>query len=226
MRLLSDCSLCSLVFSTGMSCLVFAGCSHSDSYASRRDSGFVSTSKTVYMIGTDLPLPPGTIVSDSSTPMYSWRFLLIPYQPDNTVLDRTWEENIALFDEPNREYCYGVTSLSNVYAVIGKGTAWGDRVLLSDISNDTVILVEDPTGKTHWMEPGDIEVSNLSEMEFEQEFAVTFADSAVWILSPDVPGELLASHCRYEEAPARDRDLLTYRVRAIHESAPGTGVAR
>jgi len=124
--------------------------------------------------------PPAHIADENGNPMHSWRVLILPY------LDRIELYDEYNFDEPwdgpnNRKLHDAIVSLyrcpsadpslpqtmTSYVAVVGPGTAWpGEkgRTLsqIKDSSPGTVLLVEVANSGIHWMEPRDLDVTQMT----------------------------------------------------------------
>jgi hypothetical protein len=121
--------------------------------------------------------PPAYVADENGKPMHSWRVLLLPFiRPDIYQAYR--------FDEPwdgpnNRQFADSIVSLyqcpsdgedmagqTSYVAVVGPGTAWpgAKSVRLGDIADgpeNTILIVEVHKSGIHWMEPRDLDASQM-----------------------------------------------------------------
>lgn len=179
-------------------------------------------------------LPPAATVDELGTPLYSWRFELIPYteSSDFSYLDfsKAWDvpPNLAMAGTSHPYYCFENVAASsddlwtNIFAVIGPGTAF-DRRSLRHVDSDTILLVETRNSHVHWMQPGDLHIETIPSKigvdgricgVFRAGFHVAFADGEVWYLRHSVPFEDLRKFFTVREARAfrREEVLAPYRV--------------
>lgn len=125
--------------------------------------------------------PPAYIADENGQPMHSWRVLILPYLersdiynaydftepwdgPNNSKLAAPMPYYFQCIFEPSRP-----TTQTSFVAVIGPDAAWsGSRpVSLDDFTDDpseTLHVVEIANSGIHWMEPRDL---NVSEMTLE-----------------------------------------------------------
>lgn len=122
--------------------------------------------------------PPAYIADEQGHPMHSWRVLLLPY------LERQDLYDAYRFDEPwngpnNRKlakatmeiFCCpsdgtGSPKNTSYVAVVGPGTAWPGTIgpKMADFKDDmskTLLLVEVKGSGIHWMEPRDLDLSQM-----------------------------------------------------------------
>jgi hypothetical protein len=190
-------------------------------YEINRDWGFSFVSNLLIAVDQ---LPPPTITDSTSKPLYSWRFFIEPDfgRLDHETTSKEWKSISHLFTDSNPAYCFHGTEFTHLLAVVGDGTAFSDRAKLSEISANTIILIEKSVSSINWMEPGDVDIGDLAktsgaEFQILRDFAVTFADGEVWLLSQEVPSELVAKHCRYLDCPDRMNALSKFVVRKISD---------
>ena len=122
--------------------------------------------------------PPAYVADDNGKPMHSWRVLLLPYLDHQWLYDRydfskPWDsvENTALASlMPS---CYRCPSESDPGAqgtsyrvVVGPGTMFpGEKTTtmdgITDGLSDTIMLVESSDSAVGWMEPTDLDVTQI-----------------------------------------------------------------
>lgn len=124
-------------------------------------------------------LPPAYIADDDGKPMHSWRVLLLPFLDMRNLyrdyhFDEPWDgpnnsalaakvRTIRYFECP----AAGSTDETSYVAVTGPQTMWpgAKATKLSDIkdgTSNTIILVEVHNSGIHWMEPRDLDMSELA----------------------------------------------------------------
>lgn len=188
----------------------------------------------------------------SAPPLSSWRFLVIgrfggfdqlpnfdlPWDhPDNRVYEEDGGNPFTLCslfeaimgrDTPK-------SSATGVFAIVGKGTAFGDGRTqeprtISEIDCDTILAISVNDSRHSWMKPGDFTIENV---DFEQGLAlnrrlpevdgplyVLFADGQVWRLSAKVRRDELVRFCKVQDAfKSRREDILERYVQ--RRFAPG-----
>jgi hypothetical protein len=123
--------------------------------------------------------PPAYIADENGKPMHSWRVLLLPYVDQRNLyrayhFDEPWDgpNNRALAQEANEPRIYECPRSSQngettYVAVMGPQTMWpGEKsTSLSDVKDgpsNTIMLVEVHNSGIHWMEPRDMEMSQMS----------------------------------------------------------------
>jgi hypothetical protein len=167
-------------------------------------------------------LPRTTIVDETNRPLFSWRFYV-----NGLIMGPYWEEKKDRFkhrwdSDYNKDiesirppwFCFSSSTNANVFAVTGKGTAFGDNdpLSLKSIPPDTILLIEVKDSGIHWMEPGDIRVDELTQKNTEGVRAdgvhVLFADGQVWYLSRNTPIENIRKLCYVERGGDVTRDSL------------------
>jgi len=111
--------------------------------------------------------------------MHSWRVLLLPYIDQRNLykqyrFDEPWDgpNNIALANATSWPSFYRCPSSNwngetNYFAVVGPQTIWpGTKTTkMSDIKDgtaNTIMLVEVHNSGIHWMEPRDLDISQMS----------------------------------------------------------------
>lgn len=127
-------------------------------------------------------LPPAYIADKKGRPMHSWRVLILPYleqQPlyDQYDFDEPWDgpNNSRLGNQLEKHYWWGGqcpeetrqrTPWTSYVAVTGPGTLWpgSEPATLEDCSDglsNTILVVEVANSGIRWMEPRDLDVSQL-----------------------------------------------------------------
>lgn len=122
--------------------------------------------------------PPAHFADEDGRPMHSWRVLLLPYLNRAPLysryrFDEPWDgpNNSQLHEEFVNEYWCPSDSEPDArsysyFAVIGPETHWppgnaAKRSEFTDLRRQTIALVEVANSKIHWMQPVDIEYSQL-----------------------------------------------------------------
>lgn len=123
--------------------------------------------------------PPAYIADKNGRPMHSWRVLLLPYLDQRSVyqqyrFDEPWDgpNNSAMalavgrlrYYECPSSNCNGET---NYVAIVGSQTIWpGSKttkmVDIKDGAANTIMLVETHNSGIHWMEPRDLDISDIA----------------------------------------------------------------
>lgn len=108
-------------------------------------------------------------------------------------------------------------------AITGPGTAFDTATppSLKQLPNDVILVVRVEQSDTHWMEPGDLNVKQLTPSEETKRlllgkdgYVVLFADGEGWLLSAETPISDLCKFFTVAGAKQCDRDqvLGPYRV--------------
>lgn len=168
---------------------------------------------------------PADVRSKSGVPISSWRFLASDPHMFATPFDRStpWDSpaNSGASQWPYHVYCLHLNAPSGpkdletkVLAVTGEGTGFSPSrpQVLEELPNDLILLVEVWGTGVHWMQPGDIDVTQGQRIPLSgpdgRGACVTFADGAVWYLRSDVPKEAVEKFCTIEGARKHDRTEL------------------
>ncbi len=122
--------------------------------------------------------PPAYIADDQGKPMHSWRVLLLPYLEQKNLYDQyrfdePWDgpHNSKLHSVRLRIYqCpsdNGAMTDTSYVAIVGPQTIWPgtSTVKMADIidgTSNTIILAEVANSGVHWMEPTDLDASQMS----------------------------------------------------------------
>ncbi|HID22392.1 MAG TPA: hypothetical protein EYP14_08315 [Planctomycetaceae bacterium] len=100
-------------------------------------------------------------------------------------------------------------------AITGAGTAFdpAKHHSLRRLPNDLVLVVRVEESQTHWMQPGDLDIDELSECKDpkrvlcrENGYAVLFADGSVWTLSEELEFSDLSKFFTIAGADRYDRE--------------------
>lgn len=189
----------------------------------------LSINNYAYSRGT---LPPPHRADEQGNPLSSWRFQILPYIEKSGYphdLKAAWDspQNARLAAAPINLMSWPEAGLTtNIFAVTGSGTAFDPAraVRLQDLPSYLVVLMEVADSKTHWMQPGDYDVTKLLAATgrlgdtvkgvLKDRVHVLFADGEVWALSPDMPIDALKPFLTITAAKAADREkqLAIYRV--------------
>ncbi len=143
-------------------------------------------------------------------PLYSWRFRVLPFMEGiMTSLDyeRAWYEpdNQWISTQPYRRYCIEQKEDeqpldTNVVWVVGQNTVFDEvrpRTLsdISDQASQLVMALEVAHSDRHWMEPGDLDVADLSPEHMAgidgRGPLVAMFDGSVERVSPETPVDVL-----------------------------------
>lgn len=122
--------------------------------------------------------PPAYVADETGKPMHSWRVLILPFleqKPlyDQYRFDEPWDgpnnrqlaaTSLKLFECPSDGN--PLTGQTSYVAVVGPGTVWPGAkcISLSDItdgSENTILVVEVHNSGIQWMEPRDLDVSQM-----------------------------------------------------------------
>jgi hypothetical protein len=124
--------------------------------------------------------PPAYVAGPDGQPMHSWRVLILPFLEQGELYKlynfaEPWNgpNNRKLASRIRHSYLRSGLESDQVHttsfvAVVGPQTAWpGAKSIankdLGDGAHDTLLVVEVPDGQFRWMEPKDL---NFSEMSF------------------------------------------------------------
>lgn len=161
-------------------------------------------------------LPPAYLADNKGRPTHSWRVLMLPYFDRQDLyekyrFDEPWDgpHNRLLHDTILEVYCCsesGRRSTNTSYVVVrGNETAWPDsqQTNLNEISHadgaeNTLLVIEMADSGIHWMEPRDLEFSNISfqvnptqgkgiSSKHKGLAVAAFCDGRVKALSKDLP---------------------------------------
>ena len=147
-------------------------------------------------------LPASVYRDRSGRPLCSWRFEIMTFVakdslgrfPQEYWLDPVNFESVAV---QNYAFTFARSGkadshAANVSLVTGPGTPFdGQWWSLEDLDPDTILIVEVAGFDHHWMEPGDLEIDEISPTLTSgpegKGFHVGFADKQVWFLDARVP---------------------------------------
>jgi hypothetical protein len=178
-------------------------------------------------------LPPAVKTDKNGKPLSSWRFQIYP--PPHFShrlphdLDASWDADVNRPVGRLTFCCFKPgtrTPQTDVFGIVGPDTAF-DRSRAKrpgDLPADIVLAMEVADSKTHWMQPGDYDVTKLLAATgklgdtvkglLRDRVHVLFADGEVWALSPDMPMDVLKPFLTIAAAKTASRDevLTPYRV--------------
>jgi Protein of unknown function (DUF1559) len=185
--------------------------------------------------GAHKSLPSAVRKDASGNEISSWRFAIAPYLESfgrHFDLKAPWNSpvNSQLAGLKYSVYCWNdavPAPHTSVFAVAGSSAAFDPihAVALEDMPPNLVLLIEVMNSGTHWMQPGDYDVTTLLSHTgrigdhlhslLPDRLHVLFADGEVWALSPDAPMTALHPFLTIAGAETHDRNqLLTpYRVK-------------
>jgi hypothetical protein len=122
--------------------------------------------------------PPAYVADENGRPIHSWRVLILPFLEqkalyDNYRLDEPWDgpNNRQIAAELKIFMCgsdqRGIAGQTSYVAVVGPGTAWaGAKSVkfeeITDGISNTILLVEVHNSGIHWMEPRDLDASQMA----------------------------------------------------------------
>jgi hypothetical protein len=177
--------------------------------------------------------PSSARTSDDGRVLYSWRFAILPYLESGKKGDfkHPWTSASNAAARQLKYWCYcwddrDDSTTTDVYAIAGEDTAFdSNRLRLHrEFPDQLVIVMEAENSKTHWMQPGDYDVTKLLAATgrlgdtvkglLKDRIHILFADGEVWALSPDTPIDALKPFLTITAAKTADRDkqLAPYRV--------------
>jgi len=180
--------------------------------------------------------PPIIPLNSDGSQRSSWRFQIHNFVPVYWLsppedLNAPWNSpaNQAIAAEdgaPFNRPIQGRDSRAWVYGVVGPGTAFDSNEVsrLRDVPGNAILAMEVADSKTHWMQPGDYDVTTLLAASgklgdhvksiLPHRIHVLFADSDVWTLSDDTPMDAVKPFLTVAGAKGADRDktLEPYRV--------------
>jgi hypothetical protein len=125
--------------------------------------------------------PPPYLTDDAGKPMHSWRVLILPYLGETTLYERydfnkAWDhpDNLRLGAAmPSVYRCpgderYRSDDTTSYAAVVGDESVWppsGTRTVgeVTDGMSKTILIVELPDARMHWMAPADPTFDSMLE---------------------------------------------------------------
>ena len=170
--------------------------------------------------------PPAVVADEGGKPLYSWRVLLLPYLGftelyDEFDLNASWDSPQNMRLAARTPPCFRCPSgpltddpqCTNYVVVRGPGTAFPgtESTSVSDFQDGverTILLVEIANSTIHWMEPGDLDVAQMS-------FVINDARKpSISSPHPRGPGIVLANNisvyrCQPDISPAVLKNLTT-----------------
>jgi hypothetical protein len=176
-------------------------------------------------------LPPAVHLDSSGQPLSSWRFRVAPFAGYNQ-LGASDEYNVAWNAPINRRnqsswaagfYCGQSrpgNQMTDVFAVTGHGTAFDPPLTFhwDELPRHYIVLIEIADSKTHWMQPGDYDVTKLLAAKgrvgdhlhgvLPDRSYVLFADGELWGISTDAPLSALQPFLTIAGADSHDRSQL------------------
>jgi hypothetical protein len=184
--------------------------------------------------------PPPALLSDDGVPLNSWRFQITPHMGQfwGDAHEEDYDESapawrpMAPWDDPIHKevipYLRGLfvwsasedTESTNVFGVSGPDTAFDPTraVHEANIPAAVVVAIEVRDSSTHWMRPGDYNVTDLLAYQgkigdqlhglLPDRLQVLFADGEVWALDPNAPIADLQPFLTITGAKTHDRDQL------------------
>jgi hypothetical protein len=178
-------------------------------------------------------MPAAATVDSKGRPLFSWRFRLVPYfeKPAFPLnFDAPWDspQNSQWRKASNSVVVWSEGEhATNVFALTGSGTAF-DRnrsaIRFDELPHNLILLMEVADSNTHWMQPGDYDVTKLLAATgrlgdtvkglLKDRIHILFADGEVWALAPDTPIDAVKPFLTISAAQTadRDKDLAPYRV--------------
>lgn len=188
---------------------------------------------------TDEDLSSSTSDVDEFKHLLSWRYSILsqlePKLPFPNNYDRSWDSShhvvarsfpTCFVENGSRSSLKNQKAIEShqtrIFAIAGPGTAFGDGDkfpprALSELDDDTILIVEIENSDCHWMQPGDFDVRNIPRKvddascrcissSHRQGVHVGFADGSVWYLRNDVPFESLEKFFTVDSAKKHDRN--------------------
>lgn len=179
--------------------------------------------------------PPAAVIHDGMK-LYSWRVLIadsegchalggIPECAWNDPSLEALRRDAGYFGYPPHWWA-SYAGDTMLLAVVGPGTAWNieaEEQLAN--SYDAILLIEHPDSGINWTQPEDVDIESLAtvvdrvktlakDSRSRPFFAVMFADTEIWYLSPNVPTADLMQFATLAGAEQYDRDkvLGPYRI--------------
>jgi hypothetical protein len=169
-------------------------------------------------------------------PLFSWRVEIWPYlenwdgswdpsQPWDHPLNKQLVEfsPVYAYDAAGREQDYRSFPETNLLAITGPGTAFGDGtappMALKDVSPNAILVVETRASGIPWPAPGDFDIRTMPQTINAPDgkgisgrnaggFHVIFADRRVWFLSDKVPFDTLRKFFTTKDAAKYNREEL------------------
>lgn len=177
-------------------------------------------------------LPPAIHLNSNGQPLSSWRWQVAPYagyDQNNgglNALNARWDAPINRGN--GRSWAAGFycgqnkpgNQMTDLFAVTGSGTAFDPPRTFhwDELPRHYVVLIEVANSKTHWMQPGDYDVTTLLAAKgrigdhlhgvLPDRIYVLFADGELWGLSSDAPLSALQPFLTIAGADSHDRDEL------------------
>jgi hypothetical protein len=172
--------------------------------------------------------PPAVLRDKDGKALSSWRFEMAygnseppPYlnQPWNSSSNQQFasRNNSFLVKDLDAPSIY-----TQVFALVGPDTAYSEYEQgmgrdLIDCEPDAILLLEAQNQSINWMEPGDVELDDLTAGDWQSgignlkpnypdAFIVGFVDGSVWLIDKNVPRAAISKFFTLKEAARYDRD--------------------
>jgi hypothetical protein len=180
---------------------------------------------------------PSARIDEAGTPLSSWRWQIIHYMTQlpndgSAVWDAKASWQAPINKDPRSwsmdDFCWrsSASKDTTVFAIAGPSAAFQSTMDpdAPPLPSDVVLLMEIANSKTHWMQPGDYDVTKLLAATgrlgdtvkglLPDCIHVLFADGEVWALSPDTPIDAVKPFFTLTSAKAasREESLSKYRV--------------
>jgi hypothetical protein len=173
-------------------------------------------------------LPAATFDSPNGLPLSSWRFQVIPYIGFNEgaayrdAWNSTANQHVWQSWATDWFTVWPSHTDTKLFGICGPGTAFEGMRRYDRLPQDLILVIEVANSKTHWMQPGDYNVTDLLSYTgrigdhlhglLDDRLHVLFADGEVWALSSDAPITALHPFLTITGAEANDR----YKLLAPH----------
>jgi hypothetical protein len=161
----------------------------------------------------------------------SWRAMIVAYEVPFAKIDygMPWTSQSNNSSRTQSVPMFALNSTSNhtpgstvVVAIVGPGTAFDSIRRTTNAVNNTdcrLLLVEIGDGQVNWLEPRDLNVSDLSGGQSASNlpirlksprFMALFADGAIWSISDDIPKAELQKLAVEQSVSREQRDMLLH----------------
>lgn len=178
---------------------------------------------------------PADIIGDCDKPISSWRFAISPYLASfgcKLSFKHKWNsrENCCMATMRPRPFCWtqGIIRKNKtaffetkVFTISGPNTAFSENCKAEgrdDLPNDTILLISIAQSGVHWMQPGDLKLSDFPERYSSNDFVpgasgarymtIAFADGEVWQLDSNVPLGRVGTFFTLDGATKNRREVL------------------
>jgi Protein of unknown function (DUF1559) len=170
-------------------------------------------------------LPPAVHRDDQGRPLSSWRFRIMPYVHAimfDVDFETTWDAPVNRYIASTCGDYFGVgigdpasaPRNTKLMALTGPGTAFeeGTEHNLKDLPNDLILAIEVADSGVHWMEPGDLHVSDITTETLQglhgKGVLVLFVDEAVRYVPSSTPIDDFKLFLTIDGAKDHDREML------------------